>query len=267
MPSPVSLYFTDFADERGRVDYYWPRLDSLDVPAPETIFVPLEETASGYHWDTDEVLAFMTERDYHRAFVRTQHKAATVRLREGTFISRPDPKVVDRTVEALLNQNDERGWPHGGSLVVREWLDLDFCPHPTHTCHPEVRFFVDHGEIVGRTPRRESDVSAMVCASCYDYLGSLLEDVSFETPRRYAERIAAEFREATWGVDFVADTHGDWYCTEFNLNGVYWNRREERWWNMCGQGDFEPFSPVEIHSAALWGVRPEPTDDRPDSWW
>lgn len=95
------------------------------------------------------------------------------------------------------------------------------------------------------------------------YLGSRLRDAEFETPRRYVERIAAEFDEATWGVDFVMDARGDWYCTEFNFNGVYWNRRETRYWNMCGQGDFEPFSPVEVHSAALWGVRPEARGERP----
>lgn len=268
MPAPVSLFFSDFADERGRVDYYWSRLDALNVPVPETTFVPLEANGSRYDWDTDEILAFMADNDLHRAFVRTQYKAATVRLREGSFVSRPDPEAVDRTVASLLNQNDEQGWPHGDSLVVREWLDLDFCPFPSHSCHPSVRFFVDDGEVVGRTPRRASRASGMVCAGGYDYLQSLLEDASFETPRRYAERVATEFSEATWGVDFVLDTCGNWYCTEFNFNGVYWNRREERWWNMCGQGEFEPFSPVEVHSAALWGVRPKSgTSDERGSWW
>lgn len=266
MSSPVSLYFTDFADERGRVDYYWSRLRSLDVPVPKTTFVALEPTDDGYQWDTGEILGFMRDNDYHRAFIRTQFKAATVRLREGSFVSRPDPEVIDKTVESLVNQNEEQGWPHGGSLVVREWLDLDFCPFPTHSCHPSIRFFVDGGEVIGRTPSCETD-SSFVCSGGYDYLESVLDEVSFETPRGYAERIAEEFSEATWGVDFVSDTRGKWYCTEFNFNGVYWNRQEERWWDMCGQGDFEPFGPTEIHSAALWGVRPATSTDRPGRWW
>ncbi|WP_240334812.1 hypothetical protein [Halorussus sp. MSC15.2] len=120
MPSPVSLFFSDFTDERGRVDYYWSRLRSLDVPVPRTTFVALEPTDDGYRWDTDAILAFMDDNDLHRAFVRTQFKAATVRLREGSFVSRPNSETVDRTVESLLNQNDEQGWPHGGGLVVRE---------------------------------------------------------------------------------------------------------------------------------------------------
>jgi hypothetical protein len=268
MPSsaPVSLYVSDFEDERGRVEYYWPRLQSLDVPVPKTTFAALEATDDGYRWDTDAILEFVERNDFHRAFVRTQFKAATVRLREGSFIPRPDPETIDRTVESLLNQNDEQGWPHGGSLVVREWLDLDWCRFPAHSCHPSVRFFVDDGEVLGWTPANP-DASELVCAGRYDYLGERLAAVDFETPRRYAERVAAEFSEATWGVDFALDTRGDWYCTEFNFNGIYWNRREERWWDMCGQGDFEPFGPTGIHSAALWGVRPEEEGDRDGRWW
>ncbi|WP_240334810.1 hypothetical protein [Halorussus sp. MSC15.2] len=133
---------------------------------------------------------------------------------------------------------------------------------------------MDGGEVIGRTPCEtrgngadNSVVDSMVCAGRYDYLEPLRHDVSFETPRRYAERIAAEFDEATWGVDFVLDTRGDWYCTEFNFNGVYWNRLKEQWWDMCGQGDFEAFGPTELHSAALWGVRPESTDGSSERWW
>ncbi len=64
MPSP-SLYLTNFADDRCRVDSYWSRLRKLDVPAPKT------------------------------TFVRTQVKAATVRLRDGSFIYRHNPEVID----------------------------------------------------------------------------------------------------------------------------------------------------------------------------
>lgn len=266
MPSPISLFFTDFEDEHGRLSYYWDRLQSLDVPVPNTTFVALGETESGYDWDTDKVLDFMETNDYDRAFVRTERKAATVRLREGSFIYRRDADAIDGTVESLLNQNDQQWWPHGGGLVVREWVDLDFCSFPTHSHHPSIRFFVDDAEVVGQTPH-DPDPYEMVCEGHYDYLESVLDDVEFETPREYAERIAEEFDGSTWGVDFALDTRGNWYCTEFNFNGVYWNRAEEKYWNTCGQGDNEPWSPVEIHSAALWGVRPEKSSGPEGRWW
>jgi hypothetical protein len=66
-------------------------------------------------------------------------------------------------------------------------------------------------------------------------------------------------------ANFIMDTTGTWYCPERNFNGVYWNREEERWWNMCGQGEFEPWSSVEIHSAALYGTKPKTADGL--GWW
>ncbi|WP_435155723.1 hypothetical protein [Haladaptatus sp. DFWS20] len=194
--SPVSLYVTDFEDERCRFDYYWSRIRTIDVPLPKTTFVTFETADDSYRWETDEILAFMERNEYDRAFVRTQVKAATVRLRDGSFIHRPDETVIDRIVESLLNQNDQQVWPHGGALVVREWLDFDFCPHPTHTCHPSVRFFVDEGRVIGQTPTT-AEKASYVCADGYQYLESMVADVDLAEPRKYADRIAAEFAETT----------------------------------------------------------------------
>jgi hypothetical protein len=263
MPSAAPLYITDFDDERCRFDSYWSRLRELDVPVPETTFVPLETDEEGVHWDTGAILDFMEKHGYDRAFVRTQVKSATVRLRDGSFIYRRDSDVINRVVESLLTQNGERGWPHGDGLVVREWLDFDFCVHPTHTCHPSVRFFVDDGEVLGHTPPT-AERARNVCDDTYDYLDPVIRSVDLATPRRYAERIAEEFT-GSWGVDLIMDTTGTWYCPELNFNGVYWNREDERWWNMCGQGEFEPWSPVEIHAAALYGTKPKPADG--PGWW
>ncbi|KZN24353.1 hypothetical protein A4G99_08070 [Haladaptatus sp. R4] len=266
MPSP-SLHITNFADERCRFDSYWSRLRELDVPVPKTTFVALETDEDGIHWETDDILAFMERNEYDRAFVRTQVKAATVRLRDGSFIYRRDPEVIDDVVESLLTQNLEQGWPHGDGLVVREWLDFDFCIHPKHNCHPSVRFFVEDGEVLGHTPMT-AERATNVCDDTYDYLEPVIADVDLSAPRRYAERIADAF-SVPWGVDFIMDTTGTWYCPELNFDGVYWNRAEEKWWNMCGQGEFEPWSPVEVHSAALYGTKPE--TERSESvgatWW
>ena len=120
VPSAAPLYISDFADERCRSDSYWSRLKELDVPVPKTRLVPLETDEEGIHWDTDAILDFMERNEYDRAFVRTQVKAATVRLRDGSFIYRPEADVIDRVVESLLTQNGEQGWPHCGGLVVRE---------------------------------------------------------------------------------------------------------------------------------------------------
>ncbi len=120
------------------------------------------------------------------------------------------------------------------------------------------------GDVLGHTPPT-AERARNVCDDTYDYLDPVIRSVDLSTPRRYADRVAGEFSES-WSVDLVMDTTGTWYCPELNFNGVYWNREEKRWWNMCGQGDFEPWSPVEVHSAALYGTKPESADDGP-GWW
>lgn len=253
--APATLVIIDFEDERHRFDHYWPRLRDCNVPTPETLLVPIADGT----WDTEAIYSWMTAHDYDRAFVRSQHKSATRRFRDGSFIYRRDPEVIDRTVRSLLGQNLQDGWPTGDGLVVREWLDLDFCPYPGHdNCRPEIRYFVDGGEVLGEFPTIED--SSFVCPGAYDHLTGVLEGIDPEIPRQYAERVAETFTDYPWAVDFVMTTRDDWYCIEMNLDAVRWADEIDDWANTSGHGSLEPWSPREIHSAALWGITPE----RPD---
>lgn len=258
MPTPPSVpIITSFDDERNRFDYYWERLNALDIPSPATATFPLTETASGrLDWNTSAIRQFMSKNDMSRAFVRSQHKAATRRLVDGSYIQNSTEEEIDRTVESLLTQHEQDGWPHGGSIVVRDWIDLQFCMHHSHDlCHPEIRYFIEDGDILASSPVSLSDTS-FVCADQYEYLNDTLATIDEQVPRTYAQQVADEFTEATWAIDFVMDTTGTWYCPELNLNGIYWHEKTSSWNNMCGHGELEAFSPLFTHSAALSNHRP-----------
>lgn len=259
--SPSRALLTSFSDPRNRFDYYWERLNALDIPSPTTKIFPLTTTDTGrLDWDTTAILDFMDTHDMNRAFVRSQHKAASRRLVDGSYIQNPSHEEIDRTIESLLAQHEQDNWPHGGSIVVRDWIDLQFCMHNTHDlCHPEIRYFIEDGTILGTSPQSLTDTS-VVCADQYDYLESTLDSLSIETPRAYAQTIADEFTEATWAIDFVMDTTGTWYCPELNLNGIYWHDETDSWKNMCGHGELEAFSPRFTHSAALRDPSPQQPD-------
>ena len=249
--SPASLIITDFSDERCRFEYYWPRLNDSNIPTPKTLQIPLKDQS----WDTPAIQDWMDENEYTRAFVRSQHKSATRRFRDGSFISDTSAETIDRTISSLLDQHIADSWPTGGSLVVREWLDLDFCRHPSHaTCHPELRYFIEDGRVLGEYPTPTTE-STFVCDGHYDYLSPLLSEMEYDTPRMLAERVAALIPEDTWAVDFVMDTSGQWYCIELNLNAVRWVDEKGDWMNMTGHGALEPWSPREVHSAALHHLR------------
>ncbi len=53
------------------------------------------------------------------------------------------------------------------------------------------------------------------------------------------------------------DTRGDWYCIEMNLNAVRWADEIDDWADTSGRGSLEPWSPREIQSTAIRGLRPE----------
>lgn len=236
----------------NRFSYYWPRLEELDIPLPTTELITLgKEDGETPTWNPNQIVDIMGEWGANRAFIRSDYKAAPHYLNKGSYIARPDENEINRTVTSLLTQLSAAGWNHGEVLVLREWLDLDFCMKRSHTnCHPEVRFFIEAGEVLGGTP---IDIGPEgICNLQYDYLTDVLRSADSEIPRNYAHTVADHFTQKTWAVDFVMDTNGEWYCTEMGLNAVRWAEEEDRWINHCDHGELEPFGPSEMHSAALY---------------
>jgi hypothetical protein len=226
-------------------------LKELKIPTPTTKLIPLESENDGTAtWDTNRIAATMEDWGANQAFIRSDYKAAPQRLNKGSHIGSLDKEEIDRTVTSLLTQLSANKWDHGGVLVLREWLDLDFCMKRSHTsCHPEVRVFIEDGDILGVTPIQIG--SENICNLQYHYLTDVLDEADCGIPRSYARTVAGSFTQKTWAVDFVMDTSGDWYCTEMGLNAVRWFKKESRWINHCDHGELEPFGPSEIHSAAL----------------
>jgi len=254
-PEPVSEpVIADFHDERNRLDYYWPRVEQLDVPTPDTTMFELTRKEDGGmpEWDTEGILEWMRERDTQQAFVRSAYKSAL--SREGQYIHNDDPATVDRTIAEMLSSHVMQQMPHGGIVVVREWLDLNFSFYARGDCHPEIRFFIDEGEVKAATPRLEPGdfLSEEAFESAQD-----ITEQGIRRVKHYARTVAEEFTDNPWSVDFVMDTNGDWYCTEMGLDGVYYSSDKEQWRNICGHADVEDVSPAVEYADEL----PEDPDE------
>lgn len=248
--APSEVVIADFHDERNRIDTYWERLESLDVPTPDTTFFNFIENRDGGMpgWDTQGILEWMREQNRQNAFIRSAYKSAI--YSEGQHISGDDEHIVDRTVAEMLGSHIMQQMPHGGTLVVREWLDLNFYHYGREDCHPEIRFFIDDGEVTAATPRLNA--GHFPCENTYESARETSQR-GIERMEPYAQTIAAEFTDNPWSIDFVMDTSGNWYCTEMGLNGVYYSSKKERWHNICGHGelDGEGVSPVEAFADEL----------------
>lgn len=250
--SPSRLIIAPLDTRKNRFDYYHERIEDLDIPFPNSEIVNLKN-ANNIHqcdWDTKKIQHIMQDWNSERAFVRSQYKSAPKRLHSGSHITNRKPKNIDNTIQSLLNQLDAAGWKHGGSLVIRELIDLNFCTQSYHEyCHPEVRFFIEDGDVIGYTPNL--DETEFVCDQAYEHLDSVLKPINTSNLQKYIKQVVLEFDEDTWCVDFAMDTSGQWYCIEMGLNAVRWDAEIQDWINHCDHGELAPYSPCEVHSTAL----------------
>ena len=212
-----------YHDPRISIEYWWPRLAELDVPTPETELVPIEFTDEGPRWETDALVEAVDSFESDHAFLRSDRKAANV-ITEAAYVHSATPEAVDNTAMRALLQMSDMDIPPS-SFAIREWLDLD-----THAqCYarpvaPEVRVFVDEGDVLChhlRPTRDDLDRSVDDPEAMLDDLREVVE-ADWETVRPYAERVAKEFDDSGWSVDFVRTEAGDWYCTDMALYGLYY---------------------------------------------
>lgn len=243
MKSVSHLVFGSMTDKRSSMSSYYDRLQNLDVNKPETYFV-----SSNIDKAVDEIYEIMTENSWKKSFVRTSYKAAPQRLDKGSLINKRSKQKIRTTLESLQIQLSNSVWDVGENFILRERLDTDFCMNPSHPMdHPEVRFFIEGGEVIGRYP--EDIAYDSICEKRYDYLKDIISNSS--PPVEEAKIVAEEFDEYPWCVDFALTEEGVWYCLELNFNGVRWDEERQEWVNMCGYGNKTYKSPEVIHSPVL----------------
>lgn len=243
MDAPSFLTPSRMGDPRTSMRVYQPRLDSLDIRTPETVFIP---------GDIDDAVtsiqAEMEQREWDTAFVRSPYKAAPQRIETGSLINERSEEHVRSTLESLCVQLRGSPWPIGDAFVLRERLDLNFCMAPSHHMeHPEIRFFIEGGDVLGWTP--DEYTSDRLCSRRYTYLEDTVDKAT--PPVEAARTVAAAFPEYHWCVDFALTEGGDWYCIEMNFGGVRWDEEAGRWRNMCGYGDAVAHSPSVVHGPAI----------------
>lgn len=219
-----------FHDDRLDMAHWFPKLEPLDIPTPESVMVELDRSGDGPpEYDTAEVAEKLKRFD-GEAFVRTGYKSAQMHS-SGSHIY--DYDDIDATLMELLSQQAMMGMRLGEGLWLREWLDVDFCAYSRDPLVPEVRVFIRDNEVVCHHPRLEGfddphgehhrEVAEGYIESGWE--GSPHRE---ETVKDYADRVA-EAVDGWWSVDFVMDRNGDWYCTDMALDAVYWREDQEAW--------------------------------------
>lgn len=242
-----SFSVVDLHSKKYRFDRYWDKLSDCDISVPNTIIINLEKNNNEYpECPTEEIIKFMEDNEMNNAFLRSGHKAAIDRFRDGSLISTRERSEIEKTYNSLMTQHMRNSVPHGNILVVREWLDLSYCLEPNHSHTFEIRYFIDDGNILYRTPKNYR--YEIKCPNKFSYINDNFN--SIEPPRGYIRKVAEEFKDSeySWSVDAVLDSSGNWWITEMHINGVYYNQKLNKWMNVCGHGDMFYNSPNWMHS-------------------
>ncbi|QLH82253.1 hypothetical protein [Halosimplex pelagicum] len=259
LPEGFEPEVVDFFDERNQLSHWFPRLESVDVPTIDTEILELEGGEGKALLEEKDiglmeilmveepgvVLAFFGKPDFDvmrefvehtengQAFLRGDYKSATNLGNTGNYIEEPSDTSLAHTVMHQLQDRIMAKMPLFSALAIRERLDLDFHPDGRATLHPEVRFFISGGEVLYHFPRVDKETFARTPEGVEHYqrvINAINRDA--EQLYEWAYRAAHEFDNASWSLDFVMDTGGNWVATDMALNGLYYSTDKERWHNL-----------------------------------
>jgi hypothetical protein len=239
-----------FADDRLRIDHWYPRLEPLTVRTLETVFVDIETKASGQPvWDDDAVrTAAQGLSETPPVFVRTMYKAALSSVAEGSTIGSYTPEAIQETLSALFLDLFGTPYPHGERLALREYVDLDRAPDTRVSGHPELRAYLRDGEVVQSASR--SDVDTELFPDVHSQMLDSLDEHEVRVEPQL-ERVAEAFAEAPWCVDFVLTTDDEWVCTDMSLDGVWFDLRDETWKALSYHPPDSVCNPLDEYGAVL----------------
>jgi hypothetical protein len=247
-----SISFIDLHDPEYKFDNYWDKLSKCDIPLPKTRIIKLESVDDSEYPECpiEQIMNFMNSDCITNAFIRTGYKAAVDRFRDGSLISTNNKHKIEQTYDSLMTQHIRNNIPHGNILVIRDWIDLSYCLEPNHSHTFEIRYFIEDGSILYRTPEKYDEYRTE-CPQKFDYVNDNFKYVNH--PVSYVEKVADKFQDSdhSWSVDVVLDSSGNWWVTEMHINGVYYNNERKKWMNVCGHSDKFYNSPKWIHSPHL----------------
>lgn len=229
----------DFADERISMCHWYPKIADLDVPVPETeLFelsrlegelgqvsdASLDDTVSRLgefieSLPNEEILEAIQSLPSDTAHIRGDYKASRLGGSDGARVA-SNPKSIHENLIHLVDANVMMNEPLN-AVCVREHLDLKpIFDEGMYSVHPEIRFIVDEGEVLGwfvdvyeddfpsRIREKEANNEDECSESVTSELGELLEeaeetveeeleglDDSEEEPEKYASEYIEEIRE------------------------------------------------------------------------
>lgn len=237
MTEKVDIYETrGEAMAASTMEHWWPRLQTVDVPVPETVQIGCEEQKVGDGSltccvpDKGDVVEAVEEVGGPPAFLRSDETSCKHKMLHGSKIGGADPAEI--RLGGLVEAHFGFGAPDPSSYYVREWLDLwhlfrSFGDSATPVAC-EVRTFLYDGELHDAGFYWPEN-SIWEHAATEDNWPALLEETrerAFDDAavwEAHAEAVAQEFDTGYWSVDFAMTSAEEWYCIDMARGEVSWH--------------------------------------------
>jgi len=213
--------------EQSSMDYWWPRLKSLDVQTPATVqldIVDTQEFQGGLSMptpDATELHHAIEAVGGPPAFLRSD---VTSRKHEMRHSRIEDATPPVETVSGIAEEHYlSMGMPMPSSYYVREWLDLwhryrTFADGATPIA-AEIRALLLDGEVYDSGFYWPMDATWEHSATA-DNWPELWEDTKRRAVKDsdrvedLAAIVAEEFSDGYWSVDFALTEGEEWFCID-----------------------------------------------------
>jgi hypothetical protein len=213
-----------FTDERNKFGVWHEKVTNSDIPTLETRHLKLDHSAGGMpEFDIDEAIQHVDALG-GEAFTRCEYKSAALDLNAGSYVPTATEKAVEKTVHELISQQVMMEMPIGEWVHFREWVDLSWVEYGRRTCHPEVRFFVEDGEVLCHHLRGDFGGNDGLKDQAQRYIDPdnghyprLTEQV-----HEYAQVAANLFEDdCRRSIDFALDTDHNWWFIDSAIDALY----------------------------------------------
>lgn len=224
---------------QSSMDYWWPKLESVDVFTPETVrleIVDAKEYQGGLSLpvpDIDVMLSAIESVGGPPAFFRSDVTSRKHEMNRGSRIV--DAEKPLSHVGGIVEQHHmAMGMPMPSSYYVREWLNLyheykSFADSATPIA-AEVRFFLLDGELhdYGFYWPEESIWEHAATKDNWRELHERVKETALNGVRvgnlkKYARRVANTFDEGYWSVDFALTDRDQWYAIDMARGELSWH--------------------------------------------
>lgn len=224
--------------KQSDMGYWFPLLKETDVPVPYTEKVPVhsetldegtinELTVTAA--DTTDVRDAVLDVGGPSAFLRTSQASDKHGLQSASKIDYLNESHIRSTIYSLAtSMKMKMGVPEPTAYYVREWLELshEFTAFEGLPISQELRVFINDGEITSTGFYWPHDAIRHPSAEDWEQLltqtkEAALDDVDYV--HQLTERVAEQFDDGYWSVDFAKTTAGEWYCIDMARGELSWH--------------------------------------------